>query len=81
MNACFYFHIFQQTQIFLDFLYYLINKEQLLDKIHFLFPDKIFNIGKKPHAPQTSTASICKREQQNIMSSSIPSQHLFEKWE
>lgn len=46
MNACFYFHIFKQTPIFLDFLYHLINKEQLLDKINFLFPDKIFNIDK-----------------------------------
>lgn len=51
MNACFYFHIFKQTQIFLDYLYHLINKEQLLDKINFIFPDKIFNIDKKTPPP------------------------------
>lgn len=44
MNTCFYLHIFKQTQIFLDFLYHLIKKEQLLVKINFLFQDKIFNI-------------------------------------
>ena len=47
MNTCFYLHIFKQTQIFLDFLYYLINKEQLL--VNFLFQDKIFNIDEKLH--------------------------------
>lgn len=47
MNACFYFHIFKQPQISLDFLYHLVNKEQLLDKTNFLFPDNIFYIDKK----------------------------------
>lgn len=41
MNASFYFRIFKQAQIFFDFLYHLVNKEQLLDKTYFLFPDNI----------------------------------------
>lgn len=52
MKACFYFHIFKQAQIFFDFLYHLVNKEQLLDKINFLFPGSIPQtyIDKKHHS-------------------------------